>query len=151
MWEARGSTSSALVRPPAATHAAAAARRWAKSLPPERCNAAAFGAAATVPEAGATTGSGGGAGDGAAGLQLLRRVAIFVEPSPFSHVSGMKNRFENLIRELRKAGDDVLVITPDPKPPKEFCGARVRAARCRYVLVCAAEDLKPLFSVRSFT
>ena len=44
-------------------------------------------------------------------------VAIFVEPSPFSHVSGMKNRFECLIRGLRDAGDKVTVITPDPEPP----------------------------------
>lgn len=29
------------------------------------------------------------------------RVAVFVEPSPFSHVSGMKNRFECLIKGLR--------------------------------------------------
>ena len=30
------------------------------------------------------------------------RVAIFIEPSPFSHVSGMKIRFLTLIRELRR-------------------------------------------------
>eukprot|EP00878_Enallax_costatus_P005416 GHUV01005686.1.p1 GENE.GHUV01005686.1~~GHUV01005686.1.p1 ORF type:complete len:342 (+),score=81.15 GHUV01005686.1:370-1395(+) len=53
------------------------------------------------------------------------KVAIFVEPSPFSHISGMKNRFESLIKTLREAGDDVMVVTPDPKPPKEFCGAQV--------------------------
>ena len=62
---------------------------------------------------------------------LARRVAIFVEPSPFSHISGMKNRFESLIKGLREAGDDVMVVTPDPKPPKEFCGARVRRAAAR--------------------
>lgn len=33
--------------------------------------------------------------------KLRRKVAIFVEPSPFSHVSGMKNRFECLIQGLR--------------------------------------------------
>lgn len=53
------------------------------------------------------------------------KVAIFVEPSPFSHISGMKNRFESLIKNLRDAGDDVMVVTPDPAPPKEFCGAQV--------------------------
>ena len=57
-----------------------------------------------------------------------RNVAIFVEPSPFSHISGMKNRFESLIKGLREAGDDVMVVTPDPSPPKEFCGAQVRLA-----------------------
>eukprot|EP00775_Hariotina_reticulata_P006991 gene6991-7205_t len=37
----------------------------------------------------------------------------------------MKNRFESLIKTLREAGDDVMVVTPDPKPPREFCGAQV--------------------------
>lgn len=54
-----------------------------------------------------------------------RKVALFVEPSPFSHISGMKNRFESLIKNLREAGDDVIVVTPDPTPPKDFCGAQV--------------------------
>ena len=57
------------------------------------------------------------------------RVAVFVEPSPFSHVSGMKNRFECLIKGLREAGDEVVVVTPDagePQPcPEEYHGARV--------------------------
>lgn len=52
---------------------------------------------------------------------------MFVEPSPFSHISGMKNRFECLIKTLREAGDEVMVVTPDVNPPKEFCGAQVRA------------------------
>lgn len=80
--------------------------------------------------------------------KLRRRVAIFVEPSPFSHVSGMKNRFECLIQGLRgkrmlcvepiartsisriptpaELGDDVTVVTPDVNPPKHYFGARVR-------------------------
>lgn len=79
--------------------------------------------------------------------KLRRRVAIFVEPSPFSHVSGMKNRFECLIQGLRgkrmlcvepiartsisripiptELGDDVTVVTPDVNPPKHYFGARV--------------------------
>jgi hypothetical protein len=59
-----------------------------------------------------------------------RNVAIFVEPSPFSHVSGMKNRFECLIRTLREQGDDVIVFTPDRTPPKHFHGAKVRHRSC---------------------
>lgn len=47
------------------------------------------------------------------------------EPSPFSHVSGMKNRFECLIKGLRAAGDEVMVFTPDRTPPAEYHGARV--------------------------
>lgn len=53
------------------------------------------------------------------------KVALFVEPSPFSHVSGMKNRFECLIKGLTTAGDDVVVFTPDRSPPKTFAGASV--------------------------
>jgi sulfoquinovosyltransferase len=53
------------------------------------------------------------------------KVALFVEPSPFSHVSGMKNRFECLIKGLTGAGDDVVVFTPDRTPPKTFAGASV--------------------------
>lgn len=54
-----------------------------------------------------------------------RRVAIFVEPSPFTHVSGMRNRFQCLIKGLRDLGDDVTVVTPDTNPPKHFHGAQV--------------------------
>lgn len=54
-----------------------------------------------------------------------KKIAIFVEPSPFSHISGMKNRFECLIKGLREEGDDVMVVTPDPQPPKDFFGAKV--------------------------
>lgn len=53
-----------------------------------------------------------------------------MEPSPFTHVSGMKNRFESLIRGLRDCGDEVSVITPCCNPPKHFHGAQVRTARC---------------------
>lgn len=54
------------------------------------------------------------------------KVAIFVEPSPFSHVSGMRIRFTNLIKGLRELGNDVTVVTPCIAPPKEFCGAKVK-------------------------
>ena len=58
-----------------------------------------------------------------------RRVAVFVEPSPFSHVSGMKNRFLRLIENLREMGDEVVVITPDRHPPAEYHGAKVIGLR----------------------
>ena len=32
--------------------------------------------------------------------RVPRKVCVFVEPSPFSHVSGMKNRFLRLIENL---------------------------------------------------
>ena len=57
---------------------------------------------------------------------------MFVEPSPFSHVSGMKIRFSNLIKELRQLGSEVTVFTPCVDPPKSFCGAKVS---CRLVLL----------------
>ena len=62
----------------------------------------------------------------AAALGSPHKIAIFVEPSPFSHVSGMKIRFSNLIKGLREIGDDVTVITPCVDPPKTYCGAKVR-------------------------
>eukprot|EP00178_Gracilaria_changii_P003934 TRINITY_DN15_c0_g5_i2.p1 TRINITY_DN15_c0_g5~~TRINITY_DN15_c0_g5_i2.p1 ORF type:complete len:856 (+),score=192.50 TRINITY_DN15_c0_g5_i2:223-2790(+) len=56
-----------------------------------------------------------------------RRVALLVEPSPFTHTSGYSNRFKNLIVQLRAAGDQVLVIVPDNDrhAPTEFAGARI--------------------------
>jgi sulfoquinovosyltransferase len=36
-----------------------------------------------------------------------RRIALFVEPSPFAYVSGYKNRFQNFIKYLREMGDEV--------------------------------------------
>ncbi|KAG5402676.1 hypothetical protein IGI04_008795 [Brassica rapa subsp. trilocularis] len=44
-----------------------------------------------------------------------RRIALFVEPSPFAYVSGYKNRFQNFIRYLREMGDEVplsLALSP---------------------------------------
>jgi sulfoquinovosyltransferase len=48
-----------------------------------------------------------------------------VEPSPFSHVSGMKNRFLRLIENLVELGDDVVVVTPDRNAPATYHGAQV--------------------------
>ncbi|XP_024519455.1 sulfoquinovosyl transferase SQD2-like [Selaginella moellendorffii] len=54
-----------------------------------------------------------------------RRIALFVEPSPFAYVSGYKNRFQNFIRYLREMGDEVLIITTHEGVPTEFHGAKV--------------------------
>ncbi|CDF35291.1 unnamed protein product [Chondrus crispus] len=56
-----------------------------------------------------------------------RRIALMVEPSPFTHTSGYSNRFKNLLLQLRDAGDSVLVIVPDndPDAPTEFAGAKI--------------------------
>eukprot|EP00184_Porphyridium_aerugineum_P003264 CAMPEP_0184699336 /NCGR_PEP_ID=MMETSP0313-20130426/5645_1 /TAXON_ID=2792 /ORGANISM="Porphyridium aerugineum, Strain SAG 1380-2" /LENGTH=459 /DNA_ID=CAMNT_0027158409 /DNA_START=79 /DNA_END=1455 /DNA_ORIENTATION=+ len=56
-----------------------------------------------------------------------KRIAIVVEPTPFTHVSGYSNRFKTLLKWLKEAGDEVIVITPDNSPdaPKEFEGAKI--------------------------
>lgn len=46
-----------------------------------------------------------------------RRIALMVEPTPFTHVSGYANRFNEMLRYLSKAGDKVDVLTTDNKTP----------------------------------
>ncbi|KAJ7961282.1 sulfoquinovosyl transferase SQD2-like [Quillaja saponaria] len=58
-----------------------------------------------------------------------RRIALFVEPSPFAYVSGYKNRFQNFIRYLREMGDEVLVVTTHEGVPEEFYGAKLIGSR----------------------
>ncbi|KXZ55233.1 hypothetical protein GPECTOR_3g374 [Gonium pectorale] len=70
-----------------------------------------------------------------------RRVCIFVEPSPFTYVSGYKNRFTTMIKYLVEAGCEVLVVTTGRgytlpgvdsssfrDQPETFAGARVVSA-----------------------
>lgn len=40
-----------------------------------------------------------------------QRICIFVEPSPFTYVSGYRNRFTSMIKYLVEVGCDVLVVT----------------------------------------
>lgn len=65
-----------------------------------------------------------------------KRVCIFVEPSPFTYVCGYKNRFCNLIRYLREAGCEVLVITTGEQGAAE-CAAVLSRARARRPTPCA--------------
>jgi len=58
------------------------------------------------------------------------KIALFIEPSPFTHVSGYSNRFSELLRYLQKAGDEVEIVTTDENSPpadlpKEKFGYRV--------------------------
>jgi len=46
-----------------------------------------------------------------------RKVLLMVEPTPFTHVSGYSNRFNEMLKFLSKAGDDVEVLTVDSKTP----------------------------------
>lgn len=57
-----------------------------------------------------------------------RKVALFVEPSPFTYICGYKNRFCNAIRFLREAGDEIMAVVPedgDTPEPEEYFGAKV--------------------------
>lgn len=58
-----------------------------------------------------------------------RRIALFVEPSPFAYVSGYKNRFQNFIKYLREFGDEVMVVTTQEGVPQEFHGAKCIGSR----------------------
>ncbi|KAK4795873.1 hypothetical protein SAY86_028199 [Trapa natans] len=62
-------------------------------------------------------------------LSQPRRIALFVEPSPFAYVSGYKNRFQNFIKHLREMGDEVLVVTTHEGVPDEFYGAKLIGSR----------------------
>lgn len=48
-----------------------------------------------------------------------RKIALMVEPTPFTHVSGYANRFSEMLKFLAKAGDDVKVLTVDGKTDQE--------------------------------
>jgi|EP00970_Alexandrium_tamarense_P006478 hypothetical protein len=48
-----------------------------------------------------------------------RNIALMIEPTPFTHVSGYANRFKEMLRYLSKAGDNVDILTVDSKTPKE--------------------------------
>jgi sulfoquinovosyltransferase len=48
-----------------------------------------------------------------------RKVCLMVEPTPFTHVSGYSNRFKEMLRYLRKAGDEVEILTTDGKTPEK--------------------------------
>ena len=48
-----------------------------------------------------------------------RKIALLVEPTPFTHVSGYTNRFKEMLCFLSKAGDDVEILTVDCHTPEE--------------------------------
>ncbi|KAI0512197.1 hypothetical protein KFK09_012835 [Dendrobium nobile] len=63
------------------------------------------------------------------GNSKTRRIALFIEPSPFAYVSGYKNRFQNFIKYLREMGDEVIVVTTKEGVPQEFYGAKCIGSR----------------------
>lgn len=48
-----------------------------------------------------------------------RNICLMVEPTPFTHVSGYANRFQEMLKFLKKAGDNVDVLTVDSKTPAQ--------------------------------
>jgi len=135
---ARRALRAGAVKQPAAGGAAAACCRpppcAARAAPPRSAAAAAAPRARPPPprllapaSASSAAGPSGGGGDGGsppAGAAPPRRVAVFVEPSPFTYVSGYKNRFCTMIRHLREAGCEVLVITTGAPPPPPCCSCQ---------------------------
>lgn len=57
-----------------------------------------------------------------------RKVALLVEPTPFTHVSGYSNRFKEMLRYLKEGGDLTEVITPDDSHdrPADFLGVPIK-------------------------
>ena len=50
-----------------------------------------------------------------------RKVCLMVEPTPFTHVSGYANRFKEMLKFMKKAGDSVEILTVDSKTePKDL-------------------------------
>lgn len=61
-----------------------------------------------------------------------QKLVLLVEPTPFGYVSGYKNRFEEMLKFLKKADDKVMILTADPKPEtaaREFMGYPIRINR----------------------
>lgn len=60
-----------------------------------------------------------------------RKICLMVEPTPFTHVSGYANRFKEMLKFMRKAGDEVDILTVDSKTParklpKKMFGYRIQ-------------------------
>lgn len=59
------------------------------------------------------------------------KILLMVEPTPFNYVSGYANRFKEMLKFLKEAGDDVRVLTADkdPKPPQDYMGYPISTNR----------------------
>jgi sulfoquinovosyltransferase len=42
-----------------------------------------------------------------------KRIGLMVEPTPFTHVSGYSNRFNEMLKHLQSTGDVVEIVVPD--------------------------------------
>lgn len=59
------------------------------------------------------------------------KILLLVEPTPFNYVSGYANRFKEMLKFLKQAGDDVRVLTADkdPSPPDDYIGYPITTNR----------------------
>lgn len=76
------------------------------------------------------------------------KIALMVEPTPFGYVSGYKNRYEEMLKFLKQAGDDVYILTCDKNtndPATDFLGYPIETNRGyeipTYPLVTLTYDL----------
>ena len=55
------------------------------------------------------------------------KIALLVEPTPFGYISGYANRFKEMLTFLKKANDEVEILTPDdsPNPLAHFLGYKI--------------------------
>mmetsp|Transcript_14668 Transcript_14668/g.29914 ORF Transcript_14668/g.29914 Transcript_14668/m.29914 type:complete len:500 (+) Transcript_14668:229-1728(+) len=83
-----------------------------------------------------------------------QKIALMVEPTPFTYVCGYSNRFNEMLRYLEKAGDNVSILTTDdtPSPPKSAFGYPIATTLgFRFPLyshVCVSFDLPELKGLR---
>ncbi|CAM9238517.1 unnamed protein product [Choristocarpus tenellus] len=49
------------------------------------------------------------------------KVALMIEPTPFTHISGYSNRFREMLKFMSKAGDDIQILTTDDKSDAPTC------------------------------
>lgn len=82
------------------------------------------------------------------------KIALLFEPTPFNYVCGYSNRYNEMLRYIKKAGDDVSILTTDdkPDPPKEAFGYPISTTLgFRFPLynhVCVTFDLPELKGLR---
>jgi sulfoquinovosyltransferase len=65
------------------------------------------------------------------------KVLLLVEPTPFNYVSGYANRFKEMMKHLKRQGDSIQVVTPDPDPlhPNDYLGfpiTTLKGFQCPY-------------------
>jgi sulfoquinovosyltransferase len=58
------------------------------------------------------------------------KILLIVEPSPFTYISGYKNRFQEMLKYLKSTGDEVQILTPEKGPStQDFLGFPIHSLR----------------------